>query len=128
MSNYKDSSRAWRAERASEQRASDNAAKEAREKRNEQNAILKAHSYVWQKIQDVFGPSDDGDSADMVWQLFDAAGEPVSVKEALAAIAAQTVEAATAKAAEVKPLKWDGSHGGAYWSVNSAAVEVVVSA
>lgn len=87
MSDFKQRGRDWNAARKAEQRQRDDAAKATREKRYQQNLTLKHHGYTWSKIQDIGGPSDDGDHADMVWQLYAADGRAVTIAEALKEIA-----------------------------------------
>jgi len=88
MSSYKQSSDDFYARIKRERREQAAAAAEAGEARARRNALLKAHGYSWRKYQDIGGPSDDGDSAAMIWQLFAPDGSPVTVAQALAAIAA----------------------------------------
>ena len=92
MNDFKQRGREWQAARKAEQRERDDATKAAREKRYQQNLVLKANGYVWQKVQDIGGPSDDGDNVDEVWTLFDASGNVVSVAQAMHDIAAKQVQ------------------------------------
>lgn len=87
MSDWKQRSHDWQAQRKREQRERETARKEANEKRYQQNLILKQHGYTWKKLQDIGGPSDDGDRADMVWTLFAPDGRVVTVGQALREIA-----------------------------------------
>jgi hypothetical protein len=66
-----------------EQGERDRQRKADQEARYQRNLTLKQAGYQWRKVQDVFGRSDDGDNADMVWQLVDPQGKPVSEAEAL---------------------------------------------
>lgn len=61
--------------------------------RAQQNKILRQHGYTWHKAQDVFGPSDNGDTAAMVWTLFAPDGTVVTVAKAMQAITAQAAQA-----------------------------------
>lgn len=90
MSDFKQREREWKAARKAEQRARDEQRKAEQEARYQQNLILKQHGYAWRKVQDVFGPSDDGDTAGYVWQLYAPDGTPVTVKEAMTAINGQS--------------------------------------
>lgn len=87
-SEWKQAGRDWRAARRAEERERAERREQAARERNAQNVLLRANGYQWRKVQDIGGPSDDGDNAGMVWQLYDVNGHAVTVREALAAIAA----------------------------------------
>ena len=66
-----------------EQGERDRQRKAEQDARAQRNITLKQAGYKWEKVQDIGGPSDDGDNAAMVWQLYDPQGKPVSEAEAL---------------------------------------------
>lgn len=104
---WKQQQREWKVARFQEKQERDAQREAEQRERAERNTLLKAHGYRWSKVQDVFGASDDGDSAAMVWQLYDAKNAPVSVKEALAAIEHGTAPVAAFVAYECN-RNWHG--------------------
>lgn len=93
---FKAAGKAWKAARAREQYEREQAQKAARDARYRQNMVLKAHGYHWQKRYDISGP-DGYEYPQTVWVLLDAAGQVVTLAEALAAIAANDQQQADAR-------------------------------
>jgi hypothetical protein len=90
MSSYdfKQRGKQWNAEYKRSLYEREQAQKAARDARYQQNLVLKAHGYTWQKRYDISGP-DGYEYPETVWVLLDAAGTVVTVAQAMAAIAAK---------------------------------------